>query len=122
MTLFVRENFISAAGLSLDWKIECDALSGEDWATIGLACARGLPKFGPVVSVPSGGRKLASVMLRYSSFEGCEPTLVVDDVWTTGKSMMGIASGLSSPWIGLVVFSRGNNRPGNVYALMQLSL
>ena len=34
MNLFVKEDFISHAGNPLTWKIECDALSDDDWACI----------------------------------------------------------------------------------------
>ena len=34
MNLFVKEDFISHAGNPLTWKIECDALSNDDWECI----------------------------------------------------------------------------------------
>lgn len=30
MNLFIKEDFISHAGLPLTWKVECDALSDSD--------------------------------------------------------------------------------------------
>ena len=34
MNLFIREDFISHAGLPLTWKVECDALSEGDYEAL----------------------------------------------------------------------------------------
>lgn len=114
MPLFVQKEFISAAGLSLTWKIECDALTEEDWRTIAAVCAKRLPAFGSVVGVPRGGLALAREMERYVK-NG--PPLIVDDVWTTGKSMRAVAAKFQL-WRGLVAFARGP-LPANVYCFME---
>jgi len=116
MPLFVRKDFISAAGLPLRWKIECDALTAKDWAAIADICGPLLPTFGRVIGIPRGGLQLAREIGRY-----CRPsspvTLMVDDVWTTGQSMTKAAEGLSE-WIGFVAFARGS-RPAHVRAFME---
>lgn len=115
MNLFVRQDFISAAGLPLTWKIECDSLATEDWQTIAFVCAQRLPAFGGVVGVPRGGLSLAREMERYVT-NG--PPLLVDDVWTTGQSMRAVARDYPG-WFGLVAFARGI-LPDNVYSFMRV--
>ena len=34
MSLFIREDFISHAGLPLTWKVECDALTDNDYEAL----------------------------------------------------------------------------------------
>ena len=34
MNLFIREDFISHAGLPLTWKVECDALDENDYEAL----------------------------------------------------------------------------------------
>ena len=34
MNLFIKEDFISHAGLPLTWKVECDALTDEDYEAL----------------------------------------------------------------------------------------
>jgi hypothetical protein len=110
VTLFRRGDFTSAAGLVLPFKIECDALTPEDWACIAYVGARMMPPFGRVIGVPRGGLTLAEAMAPYATSGA---PLVVDDVWTTGKSMMAAAP--HEPWIGFVAFARGP-LPDNVLA------
>lgn len=114
MALFVQKDFISAAGLLLTWKIEGDSLTLEDWKTIAAVSAERLPGFGSVIGVKRGGIALATEMERYVT-SGLP--LVVDDVWTTGKSMRAAAVGLSE-WMGLAAFARGP-LPDNVYCFMR---
>lgn len=115
MALFVQRDFVSAAGLPLTWKIECDSLTTEDWQTIAFVCAQRLPAFGAVIGVPRGGLALAREMLPYVT---SGPTLVVDDVWTTGKSMRAVARAYPG-WLGLVAFARGSI-PDSVYSFMRV--
>ncbi len=116
MTLFQAENFIAASARPLSWKIECDALTVDDWDCIAQQGSRMLSPFGEVVSVPTGGDALAAAFAPYVT---TGPTLVVDDVWTTGASMRGRAENLG-PWIGFVAFARGH-LPANVQALFAVN-
>lgn len=120
MTLFQNGQFASAAGLQLPFKIECDALTDADWECIAQFVLAELPPFRKVVPVPSGGDKLFHLLVKHETMNNTHPTLVVDDVWTTGKSMLKTVHHNWS-WIGFVVFSRGI-RPYNVHAMWQLSL
>lgn len=115
MPLFIRKNFISAAGLALTWKIECDALTPDDWHAIAAICTPRLPFFGRVVAVPKGGIFLASEFERYVSPRE-KRVLVVDDVWTTGTSMAKVGIAFDK-WIGFVAFARGE-LPDHVFAFM----
>lgn len=107
MPLFRYGTFTSAAGAALDWKIECDALTDEDWACIAEVGRAALPAYGGVYAVPRGGLPLANHMARWRDSR-LSTALVVDDVWTTGHSMRFIAKqyGLVN-WIGFVAFARG---------------
>jgi hypothetical protein len=107
-SLFQQGNFMSAAGLPLTWKIECDALTNADWQTIALASINHLPPFRRAVGVPRGGIKLARELDKHSTTDA-NLTLVVDDVWTTGKSLTEHARAhVDGEWHGFVAFSRGD--------------
>ena len=101
MNLFQLGKFKSHAGLDLEWKIECDALTDEDWECLAKMISE-RTQFGSVYGIPRGGTKLANALEKY-----IDPTnphrLVVDDVYTTGKSMRDVLTGTD---IGFVVFSR----------------
>ena len=113
MNLFVKEDFISHAGNPLTWKIECDALSDDDWACIAhMIVEREMRPFSKVIGIPRGGKKLEEALQPYVSF-GIYPVLVVDDVWTTGTSfaefieIQTIKQELDEcGWFGWAVFAR----------------
>lgn len=102
MNLFVTKSFIGAAGLELQWKVECDALTDEDWAWAAARISERV-KFGPVEGVPTGGLKLAAALERYST--PGRGLLIVDDVLTTGISMEMHRAGRDAT--GYVLFARG---------------
>ena len=120
--LFQWGKFQSAAGISLDWKIECDALTADDWQCIAAVGMRRLPQFGGVVGVPTGGRALAKAFEPYR-MTGVARMLVVDDVWTTGKSMGTFVDGIEKlgEWWGFVAFARGAT-PRNVMHFARIDL
>jgi hypothetical protein len=117
VTLFRKGEFTSAAGVPLAWKIECDALTDSDWECIAYVGSQMLRPFGRVIGVPRGGLALASAMRAYVTPGSLTP-LVVDDVWTTGKSMCAAAPGC--PWIGYVAFTRAA-LPRNVMAFATIT-
>lgn len=138
MALFIKSTFTSAAGLKLDWKIECDALTDDDWAGIAAIMAPYVRSFRDAFGVPRGGLKLAEHMKKYRD-PLSNYVLLTDDVWTTGHSMRGFATEqvnanykqgafqdcqdegvLWKPqlWHGLVVFARGKT-PWNVTSMFQ---
>lgn len=110
--LFQRGNFTLHSGATSHWKIECDALTNEDWNTIALMIVEQAEPllFSRVVGVPRGGLKLANALYLYRWTSG--PTLVVDDVLTTGNSILEVMQKQPGPCIAWVVFARGVCPPG----------
>lgn len=104
MTLFVPGDFLAHSGQVLHWKIECDALTDEDWTCLSIILAPQLKPFGFVLGIPRGGIILASLLRPYST--GNETLLIVDDVLTTGRSMEEQRAGRDDV-IGAVAFARG---------------
>ena len=82
--LFERKKFISNAGIPMDFKIDCDALTDEDIETLALIISQ-RHSFSHVYSVPTGGDRLAAALQQYCNTTG--GVLIVDDVLTTGGSM-----------------------------------
>jgi hypoxanthine phosphoribosyltransferase len=87
MSLFHKEDFKSSAGLDLTWKIECDALTDDDWECIAHMIMERTKPFRCVVGIERGGTKLAKLLDKYSTEEYLDPVCIVDDVLTTGNSM-----------------------------------
>ena len=84
--LFSVGDFISHAGLPLKWKIECDAISPEQWSALAtMIMDYQTEPFSKVVGIPRGGLALQYALEPYVT-EGDHPWLVVDDVYTTGTS------------------------------------
>jgi orotate phosphoribosyltransferase len=109
MALFELGDFTLASGAKSDFKIECDALTNEDWDTLGLMIVKRVPRFSVAIGVPSGGIRLATKVMFHAYnlklLDSAGPRLIVDDVWTTGGSMRKI---LRPGDIGYVVFARGS--------------
>jgi len=99
--MFDQKSFVSHAGISLDWKIECDDLTDEDLATLAKLVANKVT-FSDVHGIPSGGIRFANALRSYVSITG--PRLLVDDVFSTGMSMR---EEYQRGDIGVVIFSRG---------------
>lgn len=81
--------FISHAGNELQYKIECDALTDEDWECVAYIIAKEKNiRFGSIIGVAQGGLKLAKACARYlDPMLSALDVLIVDDVLTTGSSM-----------------------------------
>lgn len=102
--LFLYGNFRLHSGKSSQFKIECEALTLQEWFCLGYQLSLRLPPFGRVEGVPRGGMNLAAMMVEYQTLEAEDPLLIVDDVYTTGGSMEAHRRG--RPAIGAVVFAR----------------
>lgn len=112
--IFQQGDFTLASGIKSWWKIECDQLTYDDWQCLARIAIERLPPFSEVIGVPRGGLLFAKALQQYKYEHGL--LLVVDDVYTTGKS---IAKYLKPVGIGLVAFAR-TRPPNHIYALWQL--
>lgn len=101
MSLFQLGKFVSHAGKELDWKIECDALTGDDWECLAKMISD-RTGFREVYGIPRGGVPLANALQKYCTNRS-KTRLVVDDVYTTGKSMRDV---MQPGDLGFVVFAR----------------
>lgn len=121
MPLFKWGRFTSHAGLSLDWKIDCNALAPEDWPCLAKVVASRF-KFGEVIGIPTGGYCFSNA-LRDHRTPGNSTLLIVDDVLTTGKSMEEErAKHPGRPVQGVVLFSRMWVRPLWIEPIFQLGV
>jgi len=106
MGLFQQGDFRLHSGGKSWFKIECAYLSDEDWRAIARLVAEQLD-FKDAVGIPSGGLKLAEALKFYRKERDNLPTLIIDDVLTTGASMERAAEKINGRCIGIVLFARG---------------
>ena len=108
MSLFNHKNFTLSSGLKSDFKIDCDDLSYADIECLCYLISKRV-KFFSVFGVPSGGIKFQNELRQYCSNNPDYPTLIVDDVLTTGKSINNFVKeqNVIKNRIGVVIFSRG---------------
>lgn len=113
MTIFVNGAFRGHAGLTLPFKIECDALTDDDLDTLARIVARRIT-YGEARGVPSGGIQFATALNRYKHPLGLSdyPLLICDDVLTTGKSMTEFRNATDVMDVrGVVIFARNDFCP-----------
>ncbi len=104
-SLFQRGAFTLHSGETSSWKIECDALTSEDWDTLAtIAMERFTLPFGKVIGIPTGGMAFARALEPYQ--RASMTILIVDDVLTSGQSMLRELE-KEPTGIGLVAFARG---------------
>lgn len=113
--IFQQGVFQLSSGATAQWRIECDSLSSEDWDTL-AALIRRRYGFGGVSGVPRGGLHLAERLTAHRI--KCKNYLIVDDVYTTGRSMraerdrlLSAPGGASWVYYGVVVFARARLSP-----------
>lgn len=115
--LFQSGQFVLNSALTSSWKIECDALTDADVATIAaMMIDTILWRFSRVEGVPRGGLRLAEALRKYQSPDG--GLLIVDDVLTTGGSMERQRRGRKAQ--GAVIFARQKTE-GWVTPLFQMT-
>lgn len=117
MPLFYMNQFIAHSGARLTWKVECDALTEQDWDTLAGIVAAHID-FGDVEGVPAGGLRFADALRPFAK-QG-SGLLIVDDVLTTGASMEEHRAGRNA--VGVVAFSRNPSMPSWVRAIWTMSL
>lgn len=112
MSLLQLADITLHSGRPSFFKIECDALTDEDWRAAAGMLARVLPPFALVEGVPRGGLPLARHLTPFAIPDAPgydRRRLIVDDVWTTGGSMEVHRAGRDA--IGAVLFARGPVAP-----------
>ncbi len=110
MNLFQSGSFVLSSGAKASWKLECDALTDDDWKTLAVMVREMVGPFSDVYGVPKGGLILDEMLDDYRD-EKVRRALIVDDVLTTGGSMERFRNRVSA-WthaeiVGAVVFARG---------------
>ena len=87
MDLFQDVDIIGHAGGKLTWKIECDALSTDEWRVLAnLILHYEKRPFRVAIGIPTGATELGNILNQYATGETQHTVLVVDDVYTTGTS------------------------------------
>jgi orotate phosphoribosyltransferase len=132
MPLFVPGEFTAASGKTLRTKIECDALTAQDWDGIAELAFPMLPPFAHVNGVPRGGIPFAKAMEKYAVpnekavDEGVYSILVCEDVITTGGSvekwmnhLRGLYPAHINDFIIVCAFARGK-LPDGYYSVFSL--
>lgn len=104
--LFELGNFILHSGGKSNFKINCSALTDNDWITLARVVYKNIAHFRRVVGIPQGGLKLAETLKPYCFPNPEYPTLIVDDVLTTGESMEEARKHIKGDVIGCVIFAR----------------
>ena len=121
--LFQQGTFKLHSGEVSNLKIECDALTTEDWDTLAKLIAQNM-FFTEVIGIERGGLPLAKALEKYIGHrEGSKIVLIADDVLTTGESMEKAkeqVKGRVRDVFGVVVFAR-RKCPEWVYPIFQMS-
>ena len=87
-SLFQFGSFKSHSGLNLLWKIDCDALDFQELNNLIVGNEKLIPLYSEVVGIPRGGIRIADRIRQLIPATPDAKMLVVDDVMTTGKSMV----------------------------------
>lgn len=117
ISLFMQKRFQMHSGGFSDFKLECDALSTQDWETLAFLVSQHYV-FGGVHGIPSGAVVFQKALEKYIDPQS-KTFLLVDDVFTTGGSMLEAKNNIEQDVLaqgfdkiqGLVVFSRGELFP-----------
>ena len=88
-SLIQMGDFTSHAGLPLKWKLECDAITDEEWRCLAKMVMDYQDRpFYKAVGIPRGGLKFAEAMNEYASGNDVDQIMICDDVFTTGTSIL----------------------------------
>jgi orotate phosphoribosyltransferase len=122
--LLIKGKFVLHSGQPSFWKIEGDNISNSMWDIIAELSREVLPltNYGELVPIPKGGLPFAAAILRMKpAIVGYNKSipLIVDDVWTTGKSMEEYLLNHKGAQ-GLTAFSRGNTYKSSVRSVIRV--
>jgi orotate phosphoribosyltransferase len=87
MNIFQLGDFTLNSGRKSILKIECDSLTDDDIKTVATVLAQKIGLFSTVEGIPRGGLRLAKAMEEFAVGKTA-PHLIVDDVFTTGGSII----------------------------------
>jgi len=108
--MFNWSQFTSHSGLSLNWKVDCDSFTSEDWVCLATIARQLLQAdYREIIGIYRGGIPFADALYERTttwSHRVNYPVLIVDDVFTTGRSMEEERLKWKEPVKGLVVFAR----------------
>ncbi|UQY80528.1 Orotate phosphoribosyltransferase [Candidatus Hepatincola sp. Av] len=123
--LFIKQNFKMHSGGYSDFKLECDALTEKDYHTLAHLVSKQF-SFQKVLGIPRGGIPFASILEQYEDKKS-NNLLIVDDVLTTGASMIlaknkALQNFEEKNIKGIVIFARGElpNWVSPIFALNSL--
>lgn len=113
--LFQAGSFKLASGGASAWKLECEALTRDDWEGVARIAFEILPPFGSVLGVPRGGVPFAAALAKYATGNDNQPLLLAEDVVTSGGSIEKFRKSLpreplAGVW-GVCLFARGASVP-----------
>lgn len=106
MTLFNYGHFKLHSGQVSDFIIDCGGLTADDFEAVALKLRPRLKPFGEVLAIPNGGLGLGMAFRQLRTM-GAPGILIVDDVYTTGDSIIKAASQYPTPLVeAAVIFAR----------------
>jgi orotate phosphoribosyltransferase len=124
MSLFNLGSFRLHSGENSDFKIDCDYLSHEDIEALCYILHKKIPEFSHVYGVPRGGLILEKELRKY-----CRPLipnriLVIDDVLTTGDSILTFMDKFDPLEVmGATLFRRSSQEVcPNIYSLINIDV
>lgn len=118
--------FTSHSGVTLPFKIDCDALSDEDIECIAAIISQAFT-FNKIIGIPTGGLRLAKALEKYRSVKDniYDFLLIVDDVITTGSSMKEYIRKYEDEYLfvtGVCIFDRRKEYPDEIQSVFKLGM
>ena len=120
--MFDWGKFTSHSGLQLDYKINCDDLTDNDLDCLAEIVASKII-FDKVYGIPRGGQRFAAALQPFAR-KNTGTTLIVDDVLTTGSSILTEMAKHKydhNTVLGVVIFSRTNKTFNNIIPIFNLN-
>lgn len=116
--LFYFGDFTLHSGEKSNFLIDVNALSDEELTAVAQYALGFLSPYRWVVPILQGGLRFANALAPFAD-KNSQSVLIVDDVYTTGKSMeeaLRILDGYPHPVWGVVLFSRAAATPNWIYS------